>query len=57
MQASPELTKLRVELAPHWERVPWLIPAEQLDTIDAAVEELPFEHQAWARDRVRKPGD
>jgi len=40
-----------------FERLPWQVPAEQLDAIDAAVEELSAEHRAWARDCVHKPGD
>jgi trans-aconitate methyltransferase len=40
-----------------FERLPWQLPADQLDAIDAVVEELPFEHRTRARDCVRKPGD
>jgi trans-aconitate methyltransferase len=40
-----------------FEHLPWLIPPDQLDAVDAAVQEIPEEHQTWARDRVRKPGD
>jgi trans-aconitate methyltransferase len=40
-----------------FERLPWLIPADQLDAVDAVVAEIPAEHRTWARDRVRKPGD
>jgi trans-aconitate methyltransferase len=40
-----------------FDRLACPIPTEQLDAIDAVVEEIPEEHRTWARDRAHKPGD
>ena len=40
-----------------FERLPWRVPSEQLDAIDAALEEISPEHRPWVRNRTLAPGD